>query len=199
MSKFLERLHVVAELTSFLVIIASGPIAVYELHLHTVELRETAAKARLDLATQVYRDVDERFAEFVRLCVDHPRLDCYGGRLELVEPPLTAEEKTQQRILFSDLIDVFEVAYVDFHRKDVSEKAKELFDAQWAGWNSYIRKFMSRSSFRDTWLEIRDEHDAGLAEYMDRIAKQESSSTAGSGNSTMVKLNSRLKTVESPH
>lgn len=177
-----NQVHLWAEFISFIVIVASGPVAILELHNHTTELRNNASKERLALAEQVYRSVDQRFTEFTKLCLDHPRLDCYSVAQNALKPPLTATERLQQRILYANLTDVFEVAYVEFHKKEVSEKVKELFDDQWAGWDAYIRKFMKRRAYLNTWLEIRDEYDKGLVQYMDQIARPEVAIAAGKGH-----------------
>jgi hypothetical protein len=170
-----ERVHMYAEFVSFLVIIASGPIAIFELHDHTTELRDEARKESLELAQTVYLTVDRRFADFTKLCLENPRLDCYSVQQQSpLKRPLTETERLQQRILYSDLTDVFEVAFVQYHRKEVSEQAKKLFDSEWGGWDAYIKKFMKRKSYQNTWSEIHDEYDTDFADYMDKLAKEPS-------------------------
>ncbi len=54
-------------------------------------------------------------------------------------------------------------------RVEAAEKIK-LYKNQWEGWDAYIRKFLMRPAYRQTWWEIRDEYDKGLVAYMDSIA-----------------------------
>ena len=170
-----ERIHMYAEFLSFVVIIASGPIAIIEFHNHLTELHDEAEKERVDLAQTVYLSVDQRVARFMKLCLENPRLDCYSvPQQSPLTPPLTPKERLQQRILYSELTDVFEVAFVEYNRKDVSVKAKDLFDSEWGGWDAYIQKFMRRKSYQDTWAEIGNEYDKKFAAYMDSLPKSES-------------------------
>jgi len=62
------------------------------------------------------KDLDARYFDFVQLCIDHPRLDCYSVGRE-PDPPPTADEKLQQNILYSALTDLFEGAYVQYHKR----------------------------------------------------------------------------------
>ena len=168
MTSRFERIRKYAELFSFLAIIVSGPFAVIEFHYHLKELGGEVEKERLDLAQTVYLTVDQRVAKFMKLCLEHPELDCYSiPQKSPLKTPVTPTERSQQRILYSDLTDVFEVAYVQYHREDVTEKAKELFDSEWGGWDAYIQKFMKREAYQETWSEIGDEYDKKFAVYMD--------------------------------
>ena len=132
-----ERVHMYAEFASFLVIIASGPIAIFELHdhttelhEHTVELRDEAKKESLELAQTVYLTVDQRVAKFMKLCLENPRLDCYSvPQQSPLKHPLTNTERLQQRILYSDLTDVFEVAFVPTTGKTFPRKPKSCLKA----------------------------------------------------------------------
>jgi hypothetical protein len=163
---YLERGHRIAELASFLAIVVTAPLAYFE-------YRNNVQKEQAALAERVYRDVDERFVDYVKLCIDHPRLDGYSvPRADTLKPPLTADEKVQQRLLFTALTDVFEVAYVQYHKSEaVPEKVRKTFhDKQWPGWDTYIRKFLARPAYRKTWFDIRNEYDEDFVRYMDTIA-----------------------------
>jgi len=168
-----EGCHKTFELISFLAIILGAIIGIMELHDHLREERaaitEKNYSERIDVARSTYNLVDERFFEFTKICIDHPRLDCYSIPLGNVEPPLTQDEIAQQKMLYTVLSDVFEVAYVSYHQKVRINEVKKIFDGQWTGWDAYIRKFLQRPAYRKVWLEIRDEYDPGLVSYMDSL------------------------------
>ncbi len=165
-----DRINKLAEFLSFLALIVGVPLGVIDLHNRGKEEAESAQKERVDAAERVYQAVDARYTEFVKLCIDHPRLDCYSVPAPEPKPALNFAEQVQQKMLFTELTDVFEVAYVQYKKKDSNEEIQRLFDAQWAGWDTYIRKFLKRPSYLRAWYEIRDEYDEGLVKYMDSIA-----------------------------
>jgi len=166
-----ERIHDWAELLSFVALIVGIPVGFIDLHTHAKEAEENAVKERVEAAERVYQAVDERYTDFVKLCIDHPRLDCYSiPQAGEPQPPLNSTEKLQQKMLFTELTDVFEVAYVQYHKEESNKEIQKLYMAQWAGWDAYIRKFLKRPSYLNTWYDIRNEYDAGLVKYMDAIS-----------------------------
>lgn len=160
-----------AELLSYFALILGVPFGLIDLHTHAVEAEGNAKKERVEAAEKVYQTVDERFNDFVKLCIDHPRLDCYSvPRQPALNPPLSNDEKVQQKLLFAELTDVFEVAYVQYHKQESNPEIKRIYTEQWAGWDAYIRKFMKRPSYSATWYEIRDEYDGEFVKYLDTMA-----------------------------
>jgi len=169
-----ERLHMYAELLSFIALIVATPVALLEFHKHNVESKENNKKERITVAETTYREVDAKYTEFVKLCLDHPRLDCYSVSEDHPDPPLSKDEKLQQKILYSALMDVFEVAYVQYrtNQHDLDQEVKQIFEEQWQGWDTYIRKFLRRPAYCSVYLDIRDEYDTRLVGYMDAIANK---------------------------
>jgi hypothetical protein len=121
-------------------------------------------KQQLDTAWEIYREIDHVYIEFVKVCVDHPRLDCYS--LPAKSPAaLTPEESVQQRVLYDMLTDVFEVAYfhlIKFKENISSQAAQKMLLDQWDGWDSYMAKFLIRPAYMSTWLDIEEGYDDGL-------------------------------------
>lgn len=164
-------IHKGAELLSFISLIIGVPLGLLEFRMHGVEAQENAKKERVEAAEKVYQTVDERYTEFVKLCVEHPRLDCYSvPRAGDLKPPLSEDEKVQQKMLFTHLTDVFEVAFIQYHKEESNPDIQKIYKSQWAGWDAYIRKFLKRPAYLETWYDIRDEYDEGLVKYMDAIA-----------------------------
>lgn len=165
-----DKVHKFAELASFLALILGVPLGLIDLHSHAIEAEENAKKERVEAAEKVYQMVDERYTEFVKLCIDHPRLDCYSVPRADVKFQLTEDEKLQQKVLYTELTDVFEVAYVQYHKEESNPEILKIYKTQWDGWDTYIRKFMKRPAYLETLNEIKDEYDDGFAKYMDGVA-----------------------------
>jgi hypothetical protein len=163
------RAHMVAEFVSFVAIIFAVPIAVMEFHNHSSESESNHKRDRIMAAESTYRDAQAKYSEFLKLCLDHPRLDCYS--VPENHHDLSRDEKIQQKVLYTTLTDAFEVAYVVYRtNQDLDAEAKEIFEQQWRGWDVYIRKFLQRAAYCQVYLEIRDEYDTRLVRYMDDIA-----------------------------
>ena len=172
---WLQRIRLPCEILSYLALIAAAPIAVIELKGHGDEMRDTARKESRDRAERVYREVDDKFTEFMRLCLEHPELDCYSVAIPAVNASqLTEQQKVQQKLLYTVLTDVLEVAFVQYRKPSVGKDqssvydpdTRAFFDSQWPGWDAYAKKFMSRKAYRDVWAEIGDEYDEDFGKYM---------------------------------
>src|SRR5262249_14360895 len=118
-----------------------------------------------------------RYMEFLKIAIEHPTLDLYSVTnadwAALSQDERRKEEqKVQQKLAYTLLTDVFEVAYVQYKesRGIPSELKQERFNAQWPGWDAYIRKFLARPRYRDVWFDIRNEYDTNFVNYMDKIA-----------------------------
>lgn len=175
-----NKVHKWAEFASFLALILGVPFGLVDLHNHAVEAEENAKKERVEAAEKVYQMVDQRFHEFVKLCVDHPRLDCYSiprtGNIQLSE-----DEKIQQKLVYTELTDVFEVAYVQYHKTESNPEIQRIYKEQWSGWDAYIRKFFNRPAYVETWYDVRDEYDGGFVQYLNAMAPPQRKMTATNG------------------
>jgi hypothetical protein len=159
-----------AEFLSFIAVVLGVPFGLIDFHNRAVDARVNAEKERVEAAEKVYQTVDERYTDFVKLCIDHPRLDCYSiPQASPPKPPLNDTEKIQQKMLFTHLTDVFEVAFVQYHKAETNPEILKIYNSQWAGWDTYIRKFLARPAYLQTWFEIRDEYDEGFVKYVDAI------------------------------
>lgn len=163
------KVRQIAEFLSYIALIGGIWSGFIDLHYHAKEMEANAGKERLEAAERVYQTVDQRFNEFLTLCLEHPRLDCYSVSHN---DRLTDDQKIQQKIIYADLTDVFEVAYVEYVKKkqEPNSEIQQLYKEQWSGWDTYIRKFIYRPAFIETWHEIGDEYDADFAKYMNCAA-----------------------------
>lgn len=138
-----------------------------------IEYRDNRAKADLDAAFNIYQEVDHAYVEYVRLCFDHPRLDCYTvASASAPTPPLSPDEQAQQRILYDMLTDVFETAYVHFVKfrdRVAGEEGEKLIDDQWETWDDYIEEFITRPAYLEVWFQVSSGYDEGLQCYMRKL------------------------------
>jgi hypothetical protein len=199
-SSFSASFFRVAQLLSYVAVVAALPAAIYQIKNFRDESaraakteqedarkereeaasaqqfqREQARKDELEEAHRVYREVNSEFSDFMKLCFASPQLDCYSVTLgPRQERRLTPKEKVQQKILYTELTELFEVVYVNYKPsfKDIQEDADVLkFDQeQWLGWDAYIHKFLARPAYCQVFLQIRDEYDPDLVSYMNTIA-----------------------------
>jgi hypothetical protein len=167
----------VVEVLSFLAVILTLPLAYWE-------YRANLKKERLEAGWGIYREVDHIYRNFASLCFANPWLDCYSQSIQesdFLTPKeksqhrfLTAEQKLRQRIMYDNLTDVFEVAYVHYckFRDDIdSDHVRKLFNDQWAGWASYIHKLVNRHAYVENWKVVHDEYDVGLQRFIDLAIK----------------------------
>ena len=148
---------------SELVIIVGLPIAIYQLAAQRAEAHNHALEAH----EQVYSGLDAQYTDFLKLCLQYPKLDCYD--LPASPPPtLEAQEAAQQRILYAVLIPMLEHAYLAYHGKPAAE-IKQLTDAQWPGWKLYAVNFMKRPAFQTVWKQLGGEFDSNFKQCMDSL------------------------------
>lgn len=168
------------ETVNYLAVIFSLPLAVLTLYQQRRDAAENGKKERLEAAEKIYQVVDQRYMEFVKLSLEHPRLDCYSRPLETYpDPPLSKEEKYQQKMLFTALTNIFEVAFVHYHRDESNPEIARMFQNQWKGWEVYMRKFFQRPAYRETWEEIKDEFDEKFVSYAEaKIVPQHQTKSA---------------------
>ena len=99
-------------------------------------------------AEEVYRVVDARYLDFVKLAAEYPNLDLYS----LKAPPelqsgLSKDDRARQKFAHTYLVDVLEVAYVHYFRTRGVPKSlrEEMMAKEWDGWRNYMKKFLGTS------------------------------------------------------
>lgn len=170
-----EKLAARFEVVLFPVGLITGILAFAEFrHAHERERREEAARA--------YERADANYTEFLKLCMEHPDLDCYSGHDTAAQPATDSHaaelHTTQQRIMFTMLIDVFESAYVNYNNEHYAEVARDAYCAQWPTWMAAIRKYLRKQAFRDTWKEVGNEFDIRFQHCMNATQTEKPPSAA---------------------
>jgi hypothetical protein len=131
---------------------------------HEREAREReAARARETRVTEAFNALDDKYIEYVKLCVAHPELDVFDTPLVRERPP-TAEERRRESMMFAILLSMMERAYV-MYREPSDPFKKE----QWAGWEVYLKSWLGRANFLEEWGRTKKEFDPGFAAYVDGL------------------------------
>lgn len=131
-------IHKLAEFVSFLAIISGAYWAVYTYQQDSID------KAHRD-GQETYNIVDNRWLDYVKLSLQYPNLDGFSDRTKGFAPSnLSPDDRQRQRLLYSYLTDVFEVAYVRYFKTEGIPKdiRSRMIATQWPGWLLYIEKFL---------------------------------------------------------
>lgn len=148
-----RRIKRATELLSLISIAISLPVGLYQLRSQYVKETEL-------LIEKTYDDLDQRYIDFQKLCLQYPDLDVYDKPLPNPKR-LTDQERIQQKLLYTIVLSMLERAYVSFHSHDMPTRRY-----QWKGWDEYADSFLSRPAFREVWAEVGSEFDTRFQEYM---------------------------------
>ncbi|MDD8025555.1 MAG: hypothetical protein PHI34_03495 [Acidobacteriota bacterium] len=123
-------------------------------------------KERRDREWGTYDALDDKWKDFLHLCIQHPEFDLYDIPLEK-KVGLTPEQKIQQYAMFEILISLLERAFLMY--RDQSDKIKKT---QWKGWSEYMRDYARRETFHHLWKLRGIEYDQDFMDYIDPIIKE---------------------------
>lgn len=95
---------------------------------------------------RLYTELNLRFIEYQKLCLQHPKLDV-ADTPDPHPEPLSPLEKRQEETMIVILFNLFESAFLLYRDAD-----REVWKKQWRGWDRYIRFYLSRPNFYRAWL-----------------------------------------------
>jgi len=122
-----------------------------------------AVRQREARVTETYNALDDRYIDYVKLCMQHPELDAFDTPLHR-DRPATEAEKRGESMMFSILLSVMERSFLMY--RDQSDAFKK---AQWTAWETYVKSWVGRKNFVDEWRKTRTEFDHDFAVYMDGV------------------------------
>ncbi len=134
--------------------------------------REAAARAGADATARearvrdAYSALDDKYRDYVKLCLDHPDLDVFDTPLA-DPPPVTPDRRRREAMVLSVLFSMLEQAYLMY-----GDPRDDFERTQWAAWSAYARAWSGRPNFRAEWAVGRAEFDAGFAAYLDGAIAQ---------------------------
>jgi len=146
----------IMEILSYLATILGIPIAII---LFINEKR----KERRDREYGTYHALDEKYLDYLKLCMENPDLDLYDQPIDN-KVQLTAEQKIRQFAMFEILVSLLERAYLMYGNQ--SNKVKKH---QWQGWNEYFHDYARMETFRKLWSLRGNEFDSEFTHYMNKV------------------------------
>ena len=155
----LETIKSVLEIMTLFITIFGAPIAVY---LYFKERN----KERKDREYGTYNALDDKYIDFLNLCLAHTDLDLYN--LSNAKKELTQEQLQRRDLIFEILICLFERAFLMYQ-----DQSAEIRKRQWDGWNAYMEDWMDNENFRKIWgTYLGTQYDQGFVNHMNVLYQQ---------------------------
>ncbi|MDB5323001.1 MAG: hypothetical protein JWN40_4632 [Phycisphaerales bacterium] len=122
-----------------------------------------AARAREMRVTEAFNALDDKYIDYVKLCLAHPELDTFDTPLARTRPA-TAAELRGESMMFAILLSVMERSYLMY--RDPSDAFKR---EQWVGWEAYVRSWLGRENFLAEWGRTKREFDPAFVMFLDKM------------------------------
>lgn len=124
-------------------------------------------RERKEKEYETYHALDEKYYEYITLCLQYPELDLFYIPLSK-KKELTAEQKIQKLALFEILIALLERSHIMY-----ADQSTLIKKAQWEGWKSYIQKWAQRKDFREIWSNLATGYyDERFTKYVDDLIQK---------------------------
>jgi len=162
-----ERTLVSAEklvpLATLLSVLIAATLFVQGQRKEAADRAQADATARETRVRDAYASLDDKYLDYVKLCLDHPDLDVFDTPIA-VPPPPTPERRRRESMILSVLFSMLERAYLMY-----GDPRDDFERAQWSAWSAYMRAWAPRPNFRAEWSVGRAEYDPGFTAYMDGL------------------------------
>jgi hypothetical protein len=147
------------EALSYVATIIGIPVAIF------VFLYEKR-KDRLAQEVDSYLRANEKYVQYLSLCLEHPGLECFD--LLPLEPQVKATGLDIKKLtLFTILISVLETGYLLYRRHKGT-----IRQSQWPGWRAYMEMWASRSDFRRAWPTLGPQFDSDFYALMNQLIRE---------------------------
>jgi hypothetical protein len=130
------------------------------------EAAERSRQAVLERESRIrdaYTSLDDKYIDYVKLCLQQPDLDVYDVPMVRPAPP-TPEQLRRESMVLSILDSVLERAYLMY-----SNPNDEFERDQWSAWSAYIASWTGRANFRTEWARDRTQFDPRFTAYVDAM------------------------------
>jgi hypothetical protein len=122
-----------------------------------------AAQERESRVRENYSALDDRYLDYVKLCLEHPDLDVFDTPITN-PPPRTIDQQRRESMILSTLTSIMERAYLMYATPD------DAFERnQWNAWAAYMKMWSVRPNFRAEWKTSSKQFDANFAGYIDSL------------------------------
>ena len=123
-------------------------------------------KQRLAREMETYLLSNQRYTEYLSLCLEHPELDCFD--LSVQEPDVAATGLDIKKLtLFTILIATLESGFLLYRRHNQIAIRRN----QWRGWYDYMAMWARRPDFRLAWPALGPQFDADFCALMQELIK----------------------------
>jgi hypothetical protein len=134
-------------------------------------------RARRNEEEEVYQELSDEYAEFLKLCLANSDLQLRSRR---PVGQLTTEQEERKLVLFDILISLFERAYLLVYEEQMNAQQTRL----WKSWEDYMREWCRRADFRAQLPEMLRGEDPDFAAYISRLATEEQAPRPATGAGT---------------
>jgi hypothetical protein len=148
------------ERASYIVTVLGLPLLIFIFVYEQRKERENEEEAVYQLLSDAYND-------FLKLVIANPDLKL---RSQDATPNLTGEQRERMLLIFDMLISLFERAYLLVYEDDMTEKQLR----RWHSWDDFMREWCRHDDFRAQLPELLQGEDKDFAEYITRLAKEQS-------------------------
>lgn len=122
-------------------------------------------KDRSAQEVDTYLHANEKYIQYLILCLEHPDLDCFD--LSVLEPQVKATDLDIKRLtLLTILISMLETGYLLYRRHKTTIRR-----SQWQGWHDYMVMWASRPDFRRAWPALGPQFDSDFYVFMDQLLR----------------------------
>ena len=118
-------------------------------------------KASQQRVTDNFNALDDKYIDYVKLCMAHPDLDVYDVPIDHPSPR-TPDQLRAESMMFSLLISTLERSYMTYHPESDAFSQQE-----WESWNAYIQTWATRPNFRAEWGRTREAYDREFRDYVE--------------------------------
>ena len=120
-------------------------------------------KERLEREYGTYDALDNKYIDYLKLCLSHPDLDV-ADTPKPDMPALTADQRHRELVIFSILISIMERAFLMY-----MDKSDDVRANQWVGWDAYIHDWSGRSNFTAVLPVLTPQFDGNFVRYLNSI------------------------------
>lgn len=154
------------ELLSYVVTVVGLPFAI------AVFIWEQR-KERANEDEELYQRLSDEYSEFLKLVLQNSDLHLTAAKIH----PLTDEQLERKLVLLDILVSLFERAYLLVYEEDMAGQQRRL----WKSWEDYMREWCRREDFRELLPQLLRGEDPDFAEYIRRLAQDETPTKLAAG------------------
>lgn len=163
----LNILQQILQIIASIITILGFPAGIYLFY-------DAKRKEQRDREFGTYNALDEKYLEYLELCLQNWDLDVFDVPL-ITKKKSSQEQIRKEQIMFAILISILERAYLMY-----KDKSTALKRSQFLGWDTFMREWSARANFQRAWKQAGidpETFDRGFCEYMNKMMEANSKPT----------------------